>query len=513
MNGRVLADAFGTSDESGRLPAIDVSAQPREVVAAAWSVVLGVNDPPRVFRRAAALVELVGDMPGSGLVDARGDGLRIVTKDMLAALLVEHADWVRGDRNAQPPDFVVRMMLAHPHPCLPSLDHITSVPAVSPQGRIVWEVGYHPETRMYLRSGEGMDIGVVPDEPTSWDIVAARTLLLEELLGEFPFSGPSDLAHALAAVLLPFVRSFLGDCCTPLHLLTAATPGSGKSLLAQVVSYIAANQPPVITTLNSSDGETRKKLTSLLLRAAPIIVLDNLGHGVLDSPSLASVLTASVWTDRLLGHSRALGAPNQTVWLATGNNPRLSMELARRTVRICLDSCIERPWLRTGFRHADLLGWVRESRGRLIRGCLTLIQAWLAAGRPAGNGRLLGSFESWSRVLGGILEVAEVPGFLDDLDKLYSDIDAEGEVWRVMTRLWLERFGERHVRVSDVLPLCLETELFEDILGQGSERSQKSRLGHALQRCTGRVFSGLRIEKDTQAMHNSGRYRLRQLPA
>jgi hypothetical protein len=95
---------------------------------------------------------------------------------------------------------------------------------------------------------------------------------------------------------------------------------------------------------------------------------------------------------------------------ATGNNPEFSNEMARRLVRIRLDPHTDRPWQRSDFRHPDLMSWVRANRARLVAACLTLCQAWIAAGRPRG-GRSIGSFENWAHVLGGVLEVAGIPGF------------------------------------------------------------------------------------------------------
>jgi 3-methylcrotonyl-CoA carboxylase alpha subunit len=39
--------------------------------------------------------------------------------------------------------------------------------------------------------------------------------------------------------------------------------------------------------------------------------------------------------------------------------------------------------MREGFRHPDLIAWVKANRGRLVAACLTLGQAWIAAGDSA----------------------------------------------------------------------------------------------------------------------------------
>ena len=43
---------------------------------------------------------------------------------------------------------------------------------------------------------------------------------------------------------------------------------------------------------------------------------------------------------------------------ATGNNPEFSKEMARRLLRIRLDTHLERPRQRAEFRHPDLNTWV-----------------------------------------------------------------------------------------------------------------------------------------------------------
>ncbi|WP_437495092.1 hypothetical protein WME75_33240 [Sorangium sp. So ce1014] len=123
---------------------------------------------------------------------------------------------------------------------------------------------------------------------------------------------------------------------------------------------------------------------------------------------LARVLDAR--SDRILGQTRMIDLPNRATWIVTANNPHLSLEIARRCVRVRLDAKTDRPWARTGFKHSPLREWTKTNRVRLVRAVLVLVRAWLAAGRPPGK-RTLDSFESWAAVVGGILEHAEVPGF------------------------------------------------------------------------------------------------------
>lgn len=225
-------------------------------------------------------------------------------------------------------------------------------------------------------------------------------------------------------------------------------------------------------------------MTAELSRGRSIILLDNVGRGdggrQLDSQVLACILTAPIWTDRILGVSKMVSIPNRALWLLTGNNLRFSMELVRRSVGIRIDPVMDRPWLRDEkcFRHPDLLKWVRESRVDLVKALLILTKAWLAADRPKGKTRI-GSFESWSAVMGGILQVAGIPGLLSNLSTLYETADAEGQVWREFVEVWWEKFQDRPQRVSELHALCVELDLMAGARGDGTTQSQNTRLGLA----------------------------------
>jgi hypothetical protein len=200
---------------------------------------------------------------------------------------------------------------------------------------------------------------------------------------------------------------------------------------------------------------------------------------------VAAALTAPYWEDRVLGKSEMVRFPIRCVWIATGNNPQFSNEIARRMVRIRLDPHEDQPWLREGFRHPNLLAWVWQNRARLVAACLTLGRAWIAAGMPR-HQKTIGSFEGWAEVMGGILDVAGVPGFLGNLREMYERADAEGAVWRVFVAQWWERFGTADVGAADLFELALQSELR---LARGDERAKRTSLGQGLVRMRDRIFA------------------------
>lgn len=198
----------------------------------------------------------------------------------------------------------------------------------------------------------------------------------------------------------------------------------------------------------------------------------------------------------------------RTPWLAAGNNPRLSLEVARPTVSIRLDPELERPWERSGFRHPNLLQWVSEHRVQLLWAALTLIQAWIAQGKPQGNATL-GSYESWVGVMGGILEVAGFPDFLGNMDRVYTGASGETTDWLEFLQLWWEEYQDLPVGVDLLIGLATRSRLLMGLWSGRSDHSGRTRLGLTLGKMRDRIIGDCRIEAADPDSHNKGqRYRL-----
>ena len=471
----------------------------------AWSLVLGANRSPWLFRLAGEPSWVVPDDEGRPVpVTVRDERLR----HMLAKL----ADWrklnAKGDlMPAPPPSGVVKSMVATPDPALPVLAGIVTAPVLGRGGVLLTEPGYHPDARLLYRPPPGFVLPPVPERPTAADIAAARSLLLDDLLGDFPFTGEAERAHALALLLLGFVRPMI-DAPTPLHMIEKPTPGTGATLMVDAIATILTGAGASVMTEGRDEDEWRKRLTAKLRQLPTLLLIDNLRQE-LDSSALAAALTAPAWEDRVLGASDMVRLPVRCAWVATGNNPAVSHEIARRLVRIRLDARTDQPWRRDGFQHPDLMVWVRAHRARLVAACLTLCRAWIAAGRPRGA-RSLGSFEVWSQTLGGILQVAGVAGFLDNLDEVIAASDSEGRAWRSFIQIWWDRFGSVEVSVSDLIGFAQSAEASLPINAK-NEHGLKVSLGAAFTKLRDRAFRvGDRLVhlRQGKVLHNSQRWRL-----
>ena len=497
------SSAVDSGEERGR-PVVYTGDQPREVLQNTLKVMADANKPPVMFRRAGQLVVLT--------FPQEGEAPHIVpqSKRRLFRLLIEAADWRKktacGEAPSSPPSRILDAILEEPGQDIPELDVVTAIPMFGKDFELINCPGYHAAQRLYFH--DAYSLGPAASEPIN--VSEARQLLLEAIC-DFPFAEGADLAHAVTLMLVPFIRMALGNAPTPLHVIESPSPGSGKGRLADLVSVIATGAPCKPVTMSGCAGENRKRLTSLMMTGAPLILLDNVPQDrILDDAALASVLTTTQPADRLLGGNQIVSLKNHAIWLLTGNNVKSTLEIARRSVRIRIDARTDRPWLRNGFLHGDLLGWARRQRPRIVQACISLVQAWLGQGQPRWQGAPLGSFEAWSAVLGGILEVAGIPGFLENVERAYAEADIETEEWRAMTRLWWERFANTPVKASDLHDLCQRNELLAEVLGFGGIRSQVSRLGRAINRHVDRFFGDLQIIQERGVARSSARYFLKR---
>ncbi len=295
----------------------------------------------------------------------------------------------------QPPLYVVKDMLADPDMPLPTISGITHAPIFSQDGTLETEPGYHPKSELYYIATDDMEIPAVSEEPDQEEVREAIDLFFNEMLIDFPFKDTPSRVNTLATILLPFCKPMIKGP-TPLHLIDAPKRGTGKSLLARAIHMVATGMDAPMDKLPKNDEETDKKIVSILRDGRPIVVLDN-ATGNIERDSLNAVLTSTRYSGRILSKSEMVELPNNATWIMTGNNVDLDGDIHRRVAWIRLDTKMDRPYTRKEdqFHHTDLIEWIEDNRGLLVWAALTLIQNWIAKGRPRGDERL-GSFEGWS---------------------------------------------------------------------------------------------------------------------
>jgi hypothetical protein len=354
-----------------------------------------------IYQRGGRLVRVVRRCEG-----ARGDGglmIQEVEQPTLREVITRRVRLVKEIKEEIRPVHPPAWMVAGVHSRgywhgIRSLHAVAESPVLRPDGTVVEQPGYDAVTGVLYQP-----VVEFPTLPTGANKDDADAALdeLSNVLCDFEFESPVHLSGMLALILTTVGRhAFEGPA--PVFLIDANSAGAGKSLLAKVVSVIAFGHEVAATSYNHDSDELRKQISMTALEGEPFVVFDNL-RGVFGNDTLDRALTTVRWRDRRLGTNSKVDAPLVTTFAATGNNVAIEADTARRTVHIRLNVLAERPEDRDGFKHPDLLAYVRANRQKLFMAALTVLSVYLREGCPAVPLRPMGSFEGWSRLIRGAL--------------------------------------------------------------------------------------------------------------
>ena len=397
INEEVFAEKLAEIEEIG-LPLIKVNEKHLKGLTDESLEVIGqTNNPPTLFTRAGLMVRVkqnseVVVMNRIGLAD-------YLDRNAYFARVSKPTDKTEGRITPVrvPNDLAPNILeLANTdNPPTPQLDTISTVPVFTKDKTLLKTEGYHAMYNTLLRLG-GLK-RIRSDIP----IREAKSLIEDEVLVDFPLKGKYSLAHVYSMLLLPFIRHMITSA-TPLHIIEANALGSGKGMLCNIVAHIfTGKEVPIMTLEGNNEEELAKRITALLLEGANLVLFDNVNE--LKGEVLAGLLTAKVWRSRKLGASQMRDLPNDTMWLATGNNINVVGDIKRRVIQIRLDAGMEKPFERTGFKHNPLIEWVIENRSLLISACLSIIQHAIDKGYYTPNlKRALGSYESYTNIKGTV---------------------------------------------------------------------------------------------------------------
>lgn len=339
-------------------------------------------------------------------------------------------------------------------PNISALNTVSDIPIFLPNGRIIDQPGLDHESGVYFDPGNTR-FPKIPDNPTRDDALAALDML-RDIVAEFPFEPTAEEEEAeatatasesvfLAAVLTLFVRPWL--LTAPAFIMSAHKMASGKTLLAQVLSWIATGREAALMTYAVDQEALKKAILSFLIEGDTVVVLDNV-ETTLQSDTLCAVLTGGIYKDRLLGFSKMISVGTAMVLVITGNNVTVRGDLSTRVLKCTLDPVLERPEERNFDR--NLHEYVPRHRGQLAAAALTILRAYHAAGRPAQNLTTFGRFEDWSA------QVRDPLVWLDMPDPLgtRAEIEAHDPVRDQLEALldaWAKYFGAHGSTVKNAI--------------------------------------------------------------
>jgi putative DNA primase/helicase len=358
---------------------------------------IAVLGDEQLYQRGGFLVEVAHEppKPKQSIIDNGRPQLRPISSAGLTVKLAGCAQFQKWNAKSQkmvaclPSEAIVNGVLASPeYRGIPVITGIVGCPILRPDGTIASKSGYDPATGLYH------DItGIYPPvmEP-------ARAIeLLENVVCDFPCRSPTDKSGWFAALITLFSRyAFRG--AAPLFLFDANAPRVGKGLLIDLLALIIEGRLAARANYPKAVEELRKLITSVALSGVPYLVLDNI-KDKLGGPALEMALTTTRWQDRLLGGNRQVDLPLTLVWLATVNNAMLTGDMIGRTVQCRLETTLEHPGQRTGFKHPNLAGYVLEHRRALAVAALSIPAGYIRAGCPDQHLPAWGGFEGWSNLV------------------------------------------------------------------------------------------------------------------
>jgi putative DNA primase/helicase len=292
---------------------------------------------------------------------------------------------------------------------IPHLKGLAASPYLRTDGVVVSTPGYDPVSGYYL-----VDTGVgwerVPDSPTAEDVQRAVRLLLD-LVADFPFAGPQHLSAWVATLLAVAARPAI-DGPVPMLWVDANRRGTGKSKLGRLIGIITGGRTPTELSWTPDEKEMENRLTALLGGGDNLAVFDN-AAATIRNPVLERFLTCSEFDSRRFHRQELMKLPNRTTLVLNGNNLQLKGDLGRRVIRCRLETSMETPESRDGFRHADIEVYAAANQPSLLAAALTILRAHAAAGFAAcpvqvtgedGTvtempARSVGSYDEWDRVV------------------------------------------------------------------------------------------------------------------
>lgn len=448
----------------------------------------------RFYQRGGLIVTVVTD-PGTRETRVQDISQPALVRALAGAAIWERfdarsEDWVRTDPPARHAA-VLFDSTGYPH--LPVLNGLARQPYLRADGSLMRAAGYDAATGMFgVFDARAFS---VPARPTRAEAAIALEAL-NDLLAEFSFARDTDLAAALAAMLTAAIRPSLANA--PMFHARAHMVGSGKSYLCELITAFGTPQRGTPTTFPADDEECRKLLLAELLRAPAVIEFDNLTGDLVAHKSLCTALTAEYMSGRILGVSKTATVNTRALFLSSGNNVGPVQDMSRRCITINLSPLCEVPAARN-FQRPDLVREVLRERGRYVSAALTIVRAWIVAGRPKTECKSLASYGDWS-------ELCRQPllwlGCADPTASVFEAIaeDPDRETLARLLTAWQAVFGKTPAMVRDAVREAsafhdAHVELREVLHDIADERGEinRRRLGWWIKRHAGRIVDGVRF--------------------
>ncbi len=397
--------------------------------------------------------------------------------------------WVQ---KAPPPDIAKQVADRGAWP-LPVLVGVTETPILRCDGEVFAEPGFDSTTGYFHNPSGSYEL----PEPTR-DNARVALAELADVWCDFSTATDAERFVPVAAVLSILARPMLNN--VPLFAFDAPARGSGKTLAVDTVSIIATGR--ATHKLNFPRGDEQEKvLGALALRGARVVAFDN-ATGPIGGDALDRTLTCGGKVGlRVLGKSHCPELSWTGTVFVTGNQLAITGDTRRRTLRCRIVPNVERPGERPadGFKHPDLPKWCYDNRECLVAAGLTVLRAFLKAGKPAQGVPTRGSFETWCSIIASAIVWAGGPDVVSGAWEESAEPEDQEELRLALARWWHAAFPEGATarqavdELSDLTsPKGPAQDLRQEAAQAVNELCNDTRYGKATPRQLGVLLRGLR---------------------
>ena len=442
----------------------------------------------RFYHRGGMLVELAANGKTHPVSSATGH-----------IALARAANWINRSRDVDgnvaskkvdpPHEIAAALVKTHIWNAIQELIGVVDHPLFVDSGELL-APGYDPKTKLFGHFEHDPKINFTAG------LADARQAAeyISQLFSTLDLASEADKAAVLCSILTAVSRPALKTA--PLFLITAPVFGSGKGLLARLISGFAQAGEPNSKTLQGNDDEIKKEIISSLIGSAPVLFFDEVGGQEIDSVSLRTLATAETFSGRLLGSSKEVNLSTRTLILLTGNNIAPSADMARRMLEIRIDPKCETPATRKF--SIDPIKILNENRSEMIQAALTIQAAYSnhlksgSAGETEANLPGIGSFSEWDRwCRRPIFWLTGVDPAQRLLDQLKADPD-RAEIADVFCE-WNRKFGSDYVVSAQIQNA---PKVYEAITVFANQKDMSTKdISRWISKHQGRIVGGLRIEK------------------
>ncbi len=353
----------------------------------------------------------------------------------------------------------------------PVLEGIATCPQIDLQTGIArLEEGYEENTKLFFDFA-GFTFLDAPETPTEEDVKDASNVLLD-LISEFQFSplpdglpDPSEpeyeeavelsrrISKSVAFSLILTSACFM-NASHPLFFCASSNPGSGKSTLGDLIAAIITGLPSAVTySWPKSTEEQDKQLMMISLQKYSFVCFDNL-EGTINAAKLAIMATQGTLSGRQFGKiNEALTAKVHTLFYMNGNNCKITMDLVRRTMQMCLNAMGERATDKK-YKRENLIEFTLQNRAKIWKCILTIMRYTIQniaelEKKYSDKLRHFNSFSKWSKIIRPACLLCGMEDPVLSQNSLYAG-DPDRQALTLVIRGWRDIFPDQELSLVDI---------------------------------------------------------------